>query len=217
VAHHSRALPVPDTVATEEAALATLAAVSQVGLELSPAKLGDLTVVIGQGIVGQMSAQLARLTGAYLATSDLIQRRVELSRTYSADIAVNASTEKLEDVVRKLSPEGADLVIDTSGNSGLFAYDISLLKRPGKLCLQGYFPEPIQVDFHDAHWKRATVSFPWGFDMEGVKRALCLLERKRISIGPLITHRIDGTNAVEAYRLLVEQPDEILGMVLMWG
>jgi 2-desacetyl-2-hydroxyethyl bacteriochlorophyllide A dehydrogenase len=216
VAHHSRALPVPATVATEEAALATLAAVGLVGLEMTPAKLDDLAVVIGQGIVGLMSAQLARLTGAYVVTSDLIERRVALSRTYCADLAVNASTETLADVVHRLNPDGADLVIDTSGNSKLFSYDVGLLRRPGKLCLQGYFPEPIQVDFHDTHWKRTTVAFPMGFDMDGVKRAFQLLERKRLTISPLISHRIKSDDALEAYLLLAERPDEIVGMVLLW-
>jgi 2-desacetyl-2-hydroxyethyl bacteriochlorophyllide A dehydrogenase len=216
VAHHSRALPVPGKVSTEEAALATLAAVGMVGLELTPAKLDDLVVVIGQGIVGLMSAQLARLTGAYVVTSDLIERRVALSGKYCADRAVNASKEKLEDVVRGLSPDGADLVIDTSGNSKRFGDDVDLLKRPGKLCLQGYFPEPIQVDFHDTHWKRTTVAFPMGFEMDGVTRAFHLLERKRITISPLITHRIESEDALEAYRLLLDQPDDIVGMILVW-
>ncbi len=216
VAHQSRALPVPEQVTTEEAALATLAAVGQEGLALTPAKLDELVVVIGQGMVGLMSAQLARLMGAYVVTSDLIERRVALSGKYCADLAVNASRDRLEDVVRRLSPEGADLIIDTSGNSRLFASDVALLKRPGKLCLQGYFPEPIQVDFHDAHWKRITVAFPMGFEMEGVRRAFHLLERKKVTISPLITHRIKSENALEAYRLLLEQPDDIVGMVLIW-
>ena len=149
-------------------------------------------------------------------TSDLIERRVALSGKYCADLAVNASKENLEDVVHGLCPDGADLVIDTSGNSKLFAYDVGLLRRPGKLCLQGYFPEPIQVDFHDTHWKRTTVAFPMGFEMDGVKRAFHLLERKRITISPLITHRIKSEDALEAYRLLVEQPDEVVGMILIW-
>lgn len=216
VAHYSRALPVPDGVKTEEAALATLAAVSQVGLEMTPPRLGDVTVVIGQGIVGQMSAQLARQLGAYVITSDLIERRVELSQQYSADLAVNPKVEELADIVRRISPEGADLVIDTSGDSNRIASNVDLLKTPGKLCLQGYFPEPIQVDFHDAHLKRATVAFPWGFDLAGVRRMFQLLALKRLTIDPLITHRIPASQALDAYRLILEYPEEILGMVLMW-
>ncbi len=216
VSHYSRALPIPEGVKTEEAALATLAAVSQVGLELTPPRLGDLAVVIGQGIVGQMSAQLARQLGAYVVTSDLIEQRVALSQQYSADLAVNPQVEDLANIVRRLSQEGADLVVDTSGNSNLFASDLGLLKTPGKLCLQGYFPEPIQVDFHDAHLKRATVAFPWGFDLSGVRRSLQLLQLRRLTIGPLITHRIPASQALDAYKLLLEHPEEILGMVLLW-
>ena len=208
---------VPEAVTTEEAALATLAAVSQVGMELTPPKLGNLAVVIGQGIVGQMSAQVARLLGAFVITSDLVPMRAALSARYSADVAVNAAEERLEDVVHRHSPEGADLVVDTSGNSQLFAYDVGLLKCPGKLCLQGYFPEPFHVDFHDTHLKRTTVAFPWGFDLDGVRRAFQLLAQKHLTIGPLITHRIESSAAVEAYRLLLECPEEVLGMILDWS
>ncbi len=216
VSHYSRAVPVPPEVETDEAALAALAAVSQVGLALTPPALGDLAVVIGQGIVGQMSAQLCRCVGAYVIASDMIDRRVDLARRYSADVVVNARRESLPDAVRRVSPDGADLVVDTSGDSRLFASDVSLLKCPGKLCLQGYFPEPLQVDFHDTHVKRTTVAFPWGFDLDGVRRAFRLLAQGRLAIRPLITHRIPGREAVDAYRLILDHPDDILGMVLVW-
>jgi len=217
VTHQSRAIPVPDNVASEEAAVAALAAVSQVGLSLTPVNAGDLVVVIGQGMVGQMSAQLARLMGANVITSDLIDLRVDLSRKHSADFAINPAREDLGTLVRQHCADGADLVIDTSGDSRLFGYDVDLLRKPGKLCLQGYFPDPIHVDFHDTHLKRTVVAFPWGFDPEGVERAFHFLGEKRLTISPLITHRIDSRDATDAYRLLLERPQEMLGVVLNWS
>jgi L-iditol 2-dehydrogenase len=198
----------------EEASLWQMPAVGAHGVRLTRVQQGELVVVIGQGMIGQCSAQLARLRGATVIAADLVQKRVELSGLYSADIAVNSQKENLSEVIRSIQPVGADVVIDTTGDARLFDYCRELIRYEGRICLQGYYPEPIQIDFHPTHEKRATVTFPCG--REDPNTIVPLLDRHKVKIKPLITHRCPIIQAREAYDLILKGPEEAVGVIIDW-
>jgi len=205
-----------DNVDLEEASLFVMAGVGRHGVRLSGVQPGEHVVVIGQGMIGQMSAQAARQRGAYVVTADLAEKRVNLSAQYSADRAVDASNEDLEEVVREKRPNGADIVIDTTGNVKLFDQCLSLIRNEGRICLQGYYPDPVVIDFHRAHLKRATVFFPCAWDREKNQELANDISDHKFAIASLITHRFPYQDAPEAFRLVTESPEQSLGMVLNW-
>ena len=199
------------------ASLLRMAGVSRHGVRLAGVERGDLVVVIGQGMIGQMSAQAVRRRGARVIASDVIERRLAASAAYSADRVVDASVEDLADVVRAEAPDGADVVIDTTGIASMFGLCVDLVRAEGRICLQGYYPDPIEVDFHPTHLKRPTVAFPCWVDREEDGELAAELAVGGLSIEPLITHRIPYTDAAEAFDLVVHHPERSLGMVLAWS
>jgi 2-desacetyl-2-hydroxyethyl bacteriochlorophyllide A dehydrogenase len=198
------------------ASLLRMAGVSRHGVRLTGVREGDLVAVIGQGLIGQMSAQAAKGRGARVIASDLVAARVEASERHSADRAVDASTEDLGEAVREEAPDGADVAIETTGNARLFLTCVDLLRAEGRICLQGYYPELIEVDFHPTHLKRPSVTFPCWVDEREDAALAADLARGDVVIEPLITHRIPYTEAAEAFALVLEHPEETLGMVLTW-
>lgn len=198
----------------DEASLFIMACVGAHGVRLIDVQKDNLVVVIGQGMIGQMSAQMARLRGATVITSDLIQKRVDMSALHSADLALNGQRDDLLETIQRFQPEGADVVIDTSGNASLFDFCRGLIRREGSICLQGYYPDLFRIEFHPTHLKRAKVAFPCGY--EEPETVLPLLARRKVRINPLITHRFPVSRAREAYDLLLKQPDEVLGIVIDW-
>jgi len=199
------------------ASLFHMAGVSRHGVRLTKVQPGDLVAVIGLGMIGQMSAQAARRAGARVIATDLIPTRVELAEKHSADRAADANAESLEDVVREEAPEGADVVIDTTGDHRIFARCLDLIHREGRIAMQGYYPDPISIDFHPTHIQRPTVIFPCGWDDEFNDDLADDMAAGRIAIEPLITHRIPYQDAESAYRLVVEHPEQTLGMVFQWS
>ena len=130
---------------------------------------------------------------------------------------MDARTESLEDVVREEAPDGADVVIDTTGDHRIFDRCLGLIHREGRITMQGYYPDPISIDFHPTHLQRPTVIFPCGWDDEFNDELAEDMATGRIAIEPLITHRIGYRDAAEAYELVVEHPERSLAMVLEWG
>ena len=64
-------------------------------------RLGETVAVFGQGVIGQIVAQLAKLSGAaQVIAVDVIERRLELSRKLGADVTLNPG--KVKDVAAML-------------------------------------------------------------------------------------------------------------------
>jgi threonine dehydrogenase-like Zn-dependent dehydrogenase len=98
----------------------------------------------------------------------------------------------------------------------MFARCVDLVRYEGHICLQGYYADPIGVEFHRTHLKRPTVSFPCGWEAERDEELVADLADGRLALAPLITHRIPYRDAEQAYELVSQHPDASLGMVLTW-
>jgi 2-desacetyl-2-hydroxyethyl bacteriochlorophyllide A dehydrogenase len=194
-----------------------MASVSRSGVRITKLQPGDLVALIGLGIIGQMTAQAARRAGARVIATDLIPERREAAAAYSADRVVDGSTETLEDAVRQEAPDGADVVIDTTGIASMFNRCRDLIREEGRIAMQGYYPDLIEIDFHPTHITRATVTFPCGWDDQFNHELAEDMATGRITIEPLITHRIPFRDAQQAYDLVLDHPEASLGMVLDWA
>jgi 2-desacetyl-2-hydroxyethyl bacteriochlorophyllide A dehydrogenase len=194
-----------------------MASVARSGVRITKVQPGDLVALIGLGIIGQMTAQAARRAGARVIATDLIPERREAAAAYSADRVVDGSTESLEDAVRQEAPDGADVVIDTTGIASMFNRCRDLIRHEGRIAMQGYYPDLIEIDFHPTHITRATVTFPCGWDDQFNDELAVDMANGGITIEPLITHRIGFRDAQQAYDLVLDHPEASLGMVLDWA
>jgi len=217
VCNYKSALKIPEGIVSQEVALLVLAAVGFNGVDLPRIKKGDLVVVIGQGMVGQMAAQNARIKGAKVIGSDFIAKRVSLSSRYSTDISLNPKVKNLEKIVKTQKEKGADLVIESTGLAKNINECFDLLSPRGKLSLLGYYPGLSQIDLIKSHLKEVTIYSPDSFTPSRLKKTLSLLKEKKLKIKPLITHEIMAKDAKHAYQLILKNPQDILGMVLRWN
>lgn len=210
-------LRVPESCDGAEASLAALPAVSLRGIEMLDIQIGDLVVVTGQGLIGQSSAQLARLRGATVVVSDIGTRRLELSAKHSADVVVNVQEEDLQDMVRSIKPDGADVIIETTGRSEAFAPCIEMLRPLGQLLLQAWYPRPISFDFHQTHLKRPTIAVTCGHDGIGIAGCLDLLGRQKLHLRELTTHLLPFGEAPAIYANLLAGDPDVLGVIFDWS
>ena len=205
---------VPEAAEPRTAAIAAMPAVAEVGHSMIDIAPGDLIVVIGQGLIGQCSAMFAKLRGGVVVTADLSATRRDLSKRHSADVVVDPTKQSLDAVVHDLRPDGADVVIDTTGRSAMFQTAVDLLRRRGRIVLQGWYPDAIQFDFHQTHLKLPTIATPCGIG--DTAKVLNLLALGRLDWGPLITDTVSPLQAGEIYRQLSAGTDQ-LGVVFDWS
>src|SRR5918997_1631153 len=90
---------VPDGVTFDEAAYATLGAIALQGVRLAAPTLGESVLVIGLGLLGQLSVQLLRANGCRVFGVDPDASRVELARALGAEAGCSPED---EDAVGKI-------------------------------------------------------------------------------------------------------------------
>src|SRR5919199_868640 len=109
------AVQIPEAVSLEDAAFVTVGAIALQGIRVADVRLGEACVVIGLGLVGQLTVQLLRAAGCRVFGIDVAQDKVELARGQGADDACLRSDADLVERVRAFSlGRGADAVLITA-------------------------------------------------------------------------------------------------------
>ncbi len=206
----------PDGVTAEQSVLSALAAVAYRGLAHIGVQPGELCVVLGQGVVGQTCAQIARIYGAEVLGVDIAASRLELAKQFSADLVWNAAEGDVSAEIRRLRPGGADLVVEASGNKELIRQAIELVRVQGRVLLQGWYPGDVAFDFHIAHGRRPTIAVTCGLDREGNRQAMEWISEGKLRLEPLLTHVFKPEEAGKAYEMMRTRPGDFLGVAFDW-
>lgn len=110
--------PAPGGVDMEQAAFFNLAHTGMYAIRRTGIQLGEPTVVMGQGLVGAITAQLAKLAGALpVIVTDLDDKRLEIAKAMGVHYAINTKTEPnaLVEIVNSLGMGGVPVVFEATG------------------------------------------------------------------------------------------------------
>lgn len=195
-------------------------------LDAAP-RLGERVVVIGQGVVGLLITQLARRAGASLViASDLYEKRRRLSLSAGADIALDPSAESLAECVSAMTGgTGADVVIEASGQPNALDDAVSAAAQEGRVVIVSWYGTKraelaLGTDFHR---KRLTLKSSQVSNLDpsltprwtiARRRELAVRYLSELSLDELISHVLAFDRAAEGYRLIDEQPGEVVQVVL---
>jgi 2-desacetyl-2-hydroxyethyl bacteriochlorophyllide A dehydrogenase len=195
-------------------------------LDAAP-RLGERVVVIGQGVVGLLITQLARRAGASLViTTDLYENRRRLSLSAGADMALDPSSESLAECVTVMTGgTGADLVIEASGQPSALDDAVKVAAAEGRVVVVSWYGTK-RADLalgSDFHRKRLTLKSSQVSNLDPSLTPRWTIRRRReLAVGylsellldELISHVLPFDHAADAYRLIDEQPGEVIQVVL---
>lgn len=195
-------------------------------LDAAP-RLGERVVVIGQGVVGLLITQLVRTAGASLViASDLFEKRRLLARSAGADLTVDPAAESLAERVSAMTGgTGADVVIEASGQPCGLDDAIAAAAPEGRVVVVSWYGTKraelaLGGDFHR---KRLTVKSSQVSNLDPSLAPRWTIARRRelavrylgeLLLDKLISHTLPLDRAAEAYRLIDEQPAEVIQVVL---
>src|SRR5262249_36603557 len=100
-----------NTIDFEQAAFATLGAIAMHGLRLAEPNFGESVAVIGLGLIGMLTAQLARAAGCTVIGMDPDAKRCHLAERVACHAATPNEEEFKSLVESHTSSIGADTVI----------------------------------------------------------------------------------------------------------
>ena len=198
-------LPLPPGLSLEVGSLlaCTLCTAYQGLTRLAP-RGPERLIVSGVGPVGLATVLLARAMGADVLAVDLSAPRLALAREFGASATINAAEEDVLDRVLALTDgEGADAGVEASGAVAAQQQLIGALRRGGRGCIVGMGSHAPSVNLIQLINKQLTVHASNVAPITAFAPLMELIQRKRIPVDRLITHRFQSVEqAPEALRLL---------------
>ena len=149
----------PERLSFKAASTVTLGSIAMQGVRRAKIELGELVVVVGAGILGLLTVQLLRASGARVMAVDLDERRLTLAQEMGAELTVNPrAVDALEQIFQHTGGRLADCVIfcAATSHSEALSQAFALLRRKGRLVMVGVWGNEFkrediyakEIDFH---------------------------------------------------------------------
>jgi len=213
----------PDSVGLDAAALTTIGSIAVQGLRQSEVKFGETVAVIGAGLVGVLTIQLAKAAGCRVIAIDVNQRRIDRAIELGAELGLSSSDRCTPLAVRKFTHYGADAVIITAAtpSNGPIELAAEISRDRGKIVVLGtvglgvsrknLYMKELSITMsrsygpgrYDLQYEQDGVDYPVGYvrwtEKRNMEAFVQFLASKSIDVGRLIEKRFAVDEADKAY------------------
>ena len=218
---------VPDGLAPRHAAFGTVGSIALQGVRQGEPQLGEVALVIGLGLIGQLVVQLLVASGARVVGVDPDPVRCELAEGLGAAACGDPESAAVEAAVAELTDgHGVDQVYLAAGGGSNQPVELAarLCRDRGRVVDIGkcrldlpwnaYYEKELDVRFsrsygpgrYDPEYELEGRDYPIGYVRWTERRNLAcfldLLARGSVDVEPLVSHIADFDDAVETYQRL---------------
>ncbi|MFD0717634.1 hypothetical protein [Paenibacillus sp. GCM10027626] len=179
-----------------------------------PVTEGDYAVVIGEGLVGQWTAQTLQRRGAKVIVLGRHDDRLALlpdgvtGVKRSADIRIQ---EALGAAAGKIA-----IIVDTVGSLAAVTELFDQTQLDCHIVSAGFLGEEGRIDIQLLRHREATLHSPSGWNRRRMDATLQGIEEGWLQPKPLITHILPVEQATVAWELILDRTKPKLGVVLDW-
>ncbi|MFH0921665.1 MAG: bi-domain-containing oxidoreductase, partial [Fibrobacterota bacterium] len=216
-------VPVPKDLEFAEASTVTLGAIAMQGVRRLQSTLGECFVVIGLGILGQLTAQLLKVNGCRVIGTDLDADRVALACSLDMDMGLDGAVNQVDQVHRLTGGIGADGVVVTAATSSneVLSSAFQMCRKKGRVVLVGDVGLDInradiydkELDFfistsygpgrYDATYEEHGLDYPVSYvrwtENRNMAEYLRLVSEGRVTVKSLISATYPLADAPRAY------------------
>ncbi len=217
---------VPANVADEDAVFTVLGAIALQGVRLIDARIGEIYVVMGLGLIGLLSIQILKAQGCQVFALDINAEKIAAAESLGArGILINAATDCVQ-LIKNSVPDGVDGVLLTlsTQSSEPMSQAAQLCRKRGKIVLVGvtglhlarsdFYEKELSFQVscsygpgrYDPNYEVLGQDYPLGFvrwtQQRNFTAILQLMAEGALHAGGYITHRFSIEEAEQAYGLL---------------
>lgn len=231
--------PLPKNVDFESAAFTTLGAIAMHGFRLAEPQIGENVAVIGLGLLGLLTIQIASAAGCNVLGIDLDPKRIALASSLGLEAVSRGQAESASAAFT--ANRGFDAIIicaDTPSNdpvdlAGTIARDRARVVATGAVGLT--LPRKIyyekELSFinsrsygpgrYDPKYEENGQDYPLGYvrwtEGRNFQAVVDLLGSGKLKVKPLITHRVPIEKTTQAYDVITgKKKENFLGVILTY-
>ena len=206
-------IKLPSQTDPTHAALLGMASVAMHSCRNADLRMGERVLVVGQGCIGQLAAQIARAMGARVHTCEIDPQRLQVARQIGAaeqvfDVSGDGWEGKIED-------RAYDAVIDLAGAPGMEDALIRAARSGGRVLFVAGRMQ-VNYSFNLGQGREITIKQNSHFNRDDLHNVCCLVARGLLRIDPLIHDVVPLGEADGSYEALRDRPHELLGTVFVW-
>ena len=229
---------VPKNVSDADASFVTVGSIALQGIRQTNPTLGEKVVVMGLGLLGQITVQLLKANGCKVLGTDFDPRKLELAKKLGAD-EVCSPDEVIDKAKLFTNGNGADAVVIAASTSSsqpiADAGEISRIK--GRVIVVGlvgmdiprteYYKKELELKLsmaygpgrYDPKYEEQGIDYPFAHvrwtEGRNFEAFLDLVDEGKITPSEMVTHEYEFENALTAYDLLEEKiKEDYLGILL---
>jgi len=204
---------IPDDLSLEEATFVEPLACVLRGQRIAGGVKGKCVLVIGSGIAGILHIMLARYCGdSYIVATDIVEYRLKQAKKFGADVSINAKEYSPKDLQKLNQARLADLVIVCTGNPLAISQALESVERGGTILFFAPTDEDrgIPIPFNKLFWRtEITLTCAYAGSPSDYKEALDLIDKRRINVTGMITHRLSLKEIGLGFKLVAEAKESL--------
>jgi len=231
--------PLPDSVDFESAAFTTLGAIALHGFRLAEPQIGETVAVIGMGLLGLLTGQIAAAAGCRVLGIDINPQRVALAASLGLEAVLrDRAVDSAQTFTANCGFDSIIICADTPSNdpvelAAVIARDRASVVATGAVGLT--FPRKIyyekELNFvnsrsygpgrYDTSYEENSQDYPIGYvrwtEGRNFESVVDLLASGKLKIAPMISHRFPIERAAEAYEVITgKRKEPFLGVLLTY-
>ncbi len=227
---------IPAGVPFDQAAFTVMGAIAMQGARLSKVTLGETVLVVGLGLVGQITVALLKAAGATVIGTDLDPAKCELAMQMGATVTrVGMRAAEVETLTGGLGADAVLITASTKSNAPM-QLAANAVRQKGRVVLVGvvgleldrrpfYFKEAefvVSCSYgpgrYDPKYEEGGQDYPAAYvrwtEQRNLQAVLDLMASGRLDVRPLISHRFAMEDAGQAYELIEKGEEPYLGILL---
>ncbi len=225
-----------------QAAFNTLGAIAMQGVRQADLRLGETCLVIGLGLLGQLTALLLKASGIRTIGVDIDPAMVDLAVHHALDLGLARNAPDIHQAIHEFtSGLGCDAVIIAAATQSLDPINFAgaCCRKRGTVVMVGdvatgfdrephFYKKELQVRMscsygpgrYDPEYEEKGRDYPPAYvrwtENRNMQAFQDLIHTRRIDVGYLATHTFDLVNSQAAYDLVMGKSEPFIGILLRY-
>jgi len=205
----------PDDFPFAHAAMIEAVSVAVHGVSLTPIEPGDTVVVIGAGMIGLLTLQAVKQTGATrVFVVDVDDTRLKLAQSLGATQTFNSRSQQVVQEIQQLTAgRGADAALECVGITDAIKLAVESVRKGGSVTLVGNVAPTIELGLQSVVSRQIRLQGSCASNGE-YPECIALMSSGQIRVDPLISAVAPLTDGAAWFERLYQREPGLLKVVL---
>jgi L-iditol 2-dehydrogenase len=178
---------------------------------------GKKVLVLGAGPIGNLVAQAALGSGAaQILITDVSDFRLEIARQCGIPLGINpAKADLAAEVRRHFGEDKADLILECVGAQATIAQAVGVARKGTEIIVVGVFGDKPTVDLGTVQDRELRLVGTLMYQEPDWRRAIELIGRNKVKLGPLITDHFPFAEYKKAYEHIETHRDRAVKVMIV--